>query len=482
MNSFEVNLESSALRKSVPEADWVRFLTAQRWFSGKGRTIASVHPIASCRVDSAMAVVILRVGYHAEFEDYVLPLLVGNDEDTSIVARVEGRPLLDALAYAEVWARLLGVFSQSTLPGFKLTLQSELIGGRLPASDKIHVGSTDQTNSWAVVGGLFVKAYRRLQPGENLDVSVSRFLTLRKARNAPALRAVLVGKGAWGDATLLSVQEAVPNAGTGWDLACVQVAAIAKNEVIGYEPWTLLGQRVAELHRTLALDGADGFGVLPLHVPDLDAVSKAAQALARSVLGELAEADLVPEAAEQAALLKSKTSKLLNRLKAPRLPVGSCHRQRIHGDIHLGQVLWDGRDFTIIDFEGEPARTYEERLRKHSVAKDVAGMLRSFDYAARSGLPAGADAIAIDAARMWRNLARNAFMEGYEAAIGDEPFLPSDPELRNALFALYKLEKAFYELHYELGHRPDWVGIPLAGLLEIADEAPVRKRASRPKK
>ena len=86
-----------------------------------------------------------------------------------------------------------------------------------------------------------------------------------------------------------------------------------------------------------------------------------------------------------------------------------------------------------------------------------------------------------DAARIWRNLARNAFREGYETSIGAEPFLPSDPDVRNALIALYELEKAFYELHYELGHRPDWVGIPLAGLLDLAEEAPVRRRAARPK-
>lgn len=144
-------------------------------------------------------------------------------------------------------------------------------------------------------------------------------------------------------------------------------------------------------------------------------------------------------------------------------------------------MLWDGSDFTIIDFEGEPARVYEERLRKHSVAKDLAGMLRSFDYAARAGLPEKAGVEVRQNARIWRNLARNAFREGYEDEIGAEPFLPSDRDLREALIALYELEKAFYELHYELGHRPDWVGIPLAGLLDLAADAPVRRRASRPR-
>jgi len=482
LNSFEVHLESAALRKAVASEVWIRFLSDQRWFSGKGRAITSVYPVASCPVDSALAVVILRVGYQSEFEDYVVPLLVGTGEETDAIAWVNGRPLLDALRYSEGWRRLLGVFSHSTHPGHKLTMHSELLAGRLPTSEGIHLGTADQSNSWAVMGGFFVKAYRRLMAGENLDVTVGRFLTLRKVSNSPVLRGVLVGKGAWGEATLLSVQEAIANQGTGWELACDQVASVASGKIISYEPWTLLGQRLAQIHKALASDGDDAPGTMPLHTPDLEAVSRAAQALARSVLVELGESDLLPEAFEQAALLKTKVSKLLNRLKAPRLPVGSCHRQRIHGDLHLGQVLWTGADFTIIDFEGEPARAYDERLRKHSVAKDIAGMLRSFDYAARAGLPADANLATRESARIWRNLARNAFREGYESAIGAEPFLPSDRDLRNALIAMYELEKAFYELHYELGHRPDWVGIPLAGLLDLAeDAAPVKKRAVRPK-
>lgn len=482
MNSFEVNLESAALRKAVPQEVWIQFLTRKRWFSGKGRTLTSVHPVASSLVDSALAIVILRVGYPSEFEDYVLPLLVGSEEESSdVIAWVNGRPLLDALAFAEGWRRLMGVFAQSSTPGHKLTLHTEILGGRLPPSHSVHLGSTDQSNSWAVVGGLFVKAYRRLQAGENLDVSVGRYLTLQTTPNAPVLRGVLVGKGAWGDATLLSVQEAVPNQGTGWTLACKQVAAVANNEIITYEPWTILGIRLAQIHQVLASNKPDAPGTVMLQGPDLEAVARAAQASARSVLAELASSQLEPEAAALALELKSKTNKLLNRLKAPRLSVDPCHRQRIHGDLHLGQVLWDGSDYTIIDFEGEPARPYEERLRKHSVAKDIAGMLRSFDYAARAGLPEDADPSVHQAARIWRNLARNAFREGYESSIGAEPFLPSDPELREALIALYELEKAFYELHYELGSRPDWVGIPLAGLLDLAADAPVKKRAARPR-
>jgi maltose alpha-D-glucosyltransferase/alpha-amylase len=189
--------------------------------------------------------------------------------------------------------------------------------------------------------------------------------------------------------------------------------------------------------------------------------------LAREVLASLSQAHLPAAAAGLATVLQHNAPALLRKIKAPAIPPGTCHRQRVHGDIHLGQVLWDGKAFTILDFEGEPARPMEERRRKQSPARDLAGMLRSFDYAARAGLPVGTGLVGEQAATDWKRKARKAFRFAYEKSIGNEPFLPSDTGLRNKLVNLFELEKAFYELKYELGHRPDWVEIPLAGLLEL---------------
>lgn len=467
MNSFEVRLDTRTLSKAVRQDEWMAFLQGQRWFSGKGRNIASVAPRACCPVDSALSIAVLRVSYGADDqEDYLLPLLVGTGEETGGIAQVGGRPLLDALSREEGWRRLLESFGRSRHSGQDLSLRVELLGPA-PRQGVFRLGSVDQTNSWSIVGDLFVKAYRRLQIGENLDVEVCRFLTMRGGSRTPVLRGVLSVEGEFGEATLLSLQDAIPNQGTGWELACQQVARTVDGGEPDLAPWTLLGRAMADLHRVLASDGPGAIGTLPLHPPDLQAVAVAAKALAREVLSELATTELPPAASGLADLLRHRTAGLLRRIKAPQIPAGTCHRQRIHGDIHLGQVLWDGSVFSILDFEGEPGRAVEERRRKQSPAKDLAGMLRSFDYAARAGLPLGTGQEGELLARQWRNKARKAFRSAYEEAIGSEPFLPSDPVLRGKLVDLFELEKAFYELKYEMRNRPDWVEIPMAGLLDL---------------
>lgn len=467
MNSFEVRLDTRTMSHAIGTPSWVRFLVGQRWFSGKGRAISAVQVISTCVVDSALVVAVLRVIYEiGEDEDYLLPLLLCADGTSGEIGRIEGRPLVDALSLEEGWRRLLEAFGRSQHLG-DLELRVDLESSFSSRKGEFILGSTDQTNSWAIVGGLFVKVYRRLQPGENLDVEVCRFLTRVGHPGSPALRGTITALGAFGEATLLSVQDLVPNQGTGWDLACKQVAAVVAGEEFDVLPWERLGASLAKLHRVLA--APQGPGTSPLTAPDLKSCAQSALALARNVLAELEGAKLDPAASGLAQVLRFRTSNLLRRIKAPQIPSGVCHRQRIHGDIHLGQVLWDGTDFIIIDFEGEPARPVEERRRKYSVAKDVAGVLRSFDYAARAGLPANAGAKGEALANQWRNRSRIAFRSAYEQEIGGEPFLPSDPALAEQLIALFELEKAFYELRYELSHRPDWVQIPMAGLLDLTN-------------
>ncbi len=467
MNSFEVRLSTRTVAQSIPAQAWIQFLVRQRWFSGKGRTITSVQVTATCVVDSALVVAVLRVIYEVgEDEDYLLPLLLCVDCPGEAIGQIEGRPVVDALSVEEGWRRLLEAFGRSQHPG-DLELRIELESNFSFRKGEFVMGSTDQTNSWAIVGGMFVKVYRRLQHGENLDVEVCRFLTRAEFPLTPVLRGSITARGAFGEATLLSVQDLIPNQGTGWDLACKQVSAVVNGQEVDSKPWEELGVSLAKLHRVLA--SPEGPGTSALNTPDLKAWAQLALALARNVLTELDGAKLDPACSGLAQVLRFRTSNLLRRIKAPQIPSGVCHRQRVHGDIHLGQVLWNGDKFFIIDFEGEPARPVEERRRKYSVAKDVAGVLRSFDYAARAGLPEGAGAKGEAIANQWRNRSRSAFRSAYEREIGGEPFLPNDPALSDQLIALFELEKAFYELRYELSHRPDWVGIPMAGLLDLTN-------------
>jgi maltose alpha-D-glucosyltransferase/alpha-amylase len=151
-------------------------------------------------------------------------------------------------------------------------------------------------------------------------------------------------------------------------------------------------------------------------------------------------------------------------------------KTRHHGDYHLGQVLVVGNDFQIIDFEGEPARPLGERRKKHSPLRDVAGMLRSFDYAIRSALmDLGAErADQLEGlepwVRLWEERTRQAFLDGYQEGVGDAASYPEDEEHARALIELFTLEKALYEIRYELDNRPDWVGIPIKSVLDLLED------------
>ena len=153
----------------------------------------------------------------------------------------------------------------------------------------------------------------------------------------------------------------------------------------------------------------------------------------------------------------------------------TASRTRVHGDYHLGQVLWSESDFYLLDFEGEPARPLEQRRLKESPLKDVAGMLRSFSYAAYAALlthnlGTWTDFERLDPwARIWERWAGASFLKGYLAVAEHAPFLPEDPLQRAQLLDLFLLDKALYELNYELNNRPDWVRIPLRGLAELLE-------------
>jgi maltose alpha-D-glucosyltransferase/alpha-amylase len=161
-------------------------------------------------------------------------------------------------------------------------------------------------------------------------------------------------------------------------------------------------------------------------------------------------------------------------------------RIRVHGDLHLGQVLSTGRDWVFIDFEGEPALPISQRRIKRSPLRDVAGMLRSFDYAARTSIP---DAVArgqvrseeraqellADRSEEWVTWVTVAFLRGYFEVIGDTDLVPKELHARRVQLDAHLIEKALYEIRYELDHRPDWVGIPIAGLRRLLQSAPVEE-------
>jgi maltose alpha-D-glucosyltransferase/alpha-amylase len=229
------------------------------------------------------------------------------------------------------------------------------------------------------------------------------------------------------------------------------------------------------MHLALASDSSSrAFAPEPFEKADLELVMTDAIGQAQTALQALADSAprLPAEVNRAAAELLKRRDTLLERIRCAKTLQFTASRIRIHGDYHLGQVLWSEQDFYIIDFEGEPARSMAERRRKQSPLKDVAGMVRSFGYAAYAGLFATTASRRSDFermepwARIWQTWITGAFLRGYFDTAANSLFIPALPSQRDALLELFVLDKALYELNYELNNRPDWVRIPLFSVLE----------------
>ncbi|HEV2133593.1 MAG TPA: maltose alpha-D-glucosyltransferase [Terracidiphilus sp.] len=384
------------------------------------------------------------------------------------------------------------------------------------------VGSAEQSNTSILYGDrLILKMFRRLQPGENPDVEIGRFLTevAHFAHIPPFLGEIAMTRPGWKKSTLAMLQGLVTNQGDGWEwflerlgtffsaVAALEAPAplTAPGFFVEFEPApaltenagdlldaaALLGRRTAGMHMALATPTRDAaFAAEPFTAEDLAREASRIVAEVTSALEVLKQkiTSLDDAACEDAGLVLARRRELLERAQSIAALSAAGMRIRIHGDYHLGQTLrvakdgtggghTDG-DFVLLDFEGEPARPLVDRRLKQSPLKDVAGMIRSFSYAASSALerhlgasaePAdGADPGGLAAwARCWYAAASAAFLREYRETMAAGPaILPPGPQCQ-PLFSAYVLEKALYELVYELNNRPAWVRIPLAGILNL---------------
>jgi len=349
----------------------------------------------------------------------------------------------------------------------------------------------DQSNlSIAFSDKIILKLYRRLREGEQPDVEIARFLTeVAEFEHTPRYLGHITHL-ADGPTTLAVAFAFVPNRGDAW-AGIIDALMLDLNE---HETWTsagdglpepvgfdfplaigaLLGQRTAELHSALATETTDpAFGTEPLTRDHLRHWAQDAVSDAEALLDRLETAQLPEDAAPLAKAVLAQRDTLLARLRSVGDLEPSGHLSRIHGDFHLGQVLLAQNDLAIIDFEGEPARSLEERRAKSSPLRDVAGMLRSFDYAAltviarhRASFGSTAEQ-ALERVREWHQSAISDFLENYWKHAGDAPYLPADEAARRSLLDLFLLQKAVYEAGYEFGNRPAWIGIPLSGILAL---------------
>jgi maltose alpha-D-glucosyltransferase/alpha-amylase len=373
------------------------------------------------------------------------------------------------------------------------------------------VGTAEQSNTSILYEDkMILKLFRRLQVGINPDIEVGRFLTeVAHFKAIPPMlgeiRLEMQGGGDEAVTSLAMLQELVPNEGDGWqwtmsDLArfyeslagcpvpeetgpAVSLFADAKvpkdlleRDTLYLDAAAHLGRRTGELHLALATDSDDvRFKEEPITTDDLELDAERAERQIAAGLGTLRLNlhSLSEPAADDAAAVLSRRLELLAYVGGLRKIEPSGKRIRIHGDYHLGQVLRTRNDFVLIDFEGEPARPLEERRRKQSPLKDVAGMLRSFSYAAWSALEQYAQRYPDRErnlqpwAQLWINTVSNAFLKSYRTTVAARSDLLPEAAQADVLLQGYMMEKAFYELAYELNNRPAWVRVPLAGILAL---------------
>jgi maltokinase len=322
--------------------------------------------------------------------------------------------------------------------------------------------SSEQSNSSVVFDEtLILKVFRRLEPGINPELEMLRFLGEHGFRNIPALGGWYAYSGGPLTATLGLLQEYVAGAIGGWELALGEIASAPESFL---DRLGRLGEVTAKMHSALGSDPSD-----PAFAPEEPSVESLGL-LTATVDEEIARVFLsLPDEDERLAPIAGRGEEVREQLRLLTHAGATGRVIRTHGDYHLGQTLVSGNDWIVLDFEGEPARTLAERRRKRSPLRDVAGMLRSFAYAATAAeLLHDAD-VPDD----WEERARWRFLDSYLDTV-DPTLLPVGNAAIERLLAVFELEKAVYELRYELDNRPDWVRIPVAGierLMEAAAEA-----------
>jgi maltose alpha-D-glucosyltransferase / alpha-amylase len=520
-SAFESPEALAAMVASIPH-EW---LHRQRWFRAKAREIVSLE-LADAGVFRPEAgvnlpVPALRVRYsEGEPEVYLLPFsfvrpveggeplithsgLVGEiDVFEGLMDGPGALALLDAIEHEHQAPTVHGSFR-----GRRTDQLARIEGKRAP----VRRVESEQSNTSIIFGdALILKIFRKLEAGENPDLEVTRFLVEHTGFTAlPALAGWIEYEGGEGEpASVAGLFEFVRNGGDAWAFtlralgrffaaaarSAADPASIAGREATRRMAGDFvasareLGRVTGELHAALAsVDTVPDFAPEAATEEDTARWVQEMRARAEVVFRELGRRlDAMPGGFPHAILndlnaLVRESAELSERLGEVRLLAEhGTVRIRIHGDLHLGQMLRreDGHpggpdEWVILDYEGEPARPIEERRGKVSPLRDVAGMLRSFDYALRVALrehdqdtPSGRASLE-EWGDAWVREIRRLFLEGYREGAGKASFLPRDEEALERALAAFELDKAIYELGYELNNRPDWIWVPLVGIRNI---------------
>jgi maltokinase len=436
------------------------FLQRQRWFAGRDRRV-NVVLVKSLSILNDGLPALLHVEAEVIYTDGAAEryqLLVGIDDHSpkanpSLVLgrlNVQGRELVayDALVDARLCQVLLDLMAAGAdLNGLRFRYSTPPGRGYRAASSRLL--DAEQSNTSVVYDERFIlKVVRRLEAGVNPDLEVTRLL----ARQGFSGVAAPVGWIESAESTLAVLKPFFAGSMEGWELALHRTRAWHSGDTAADfgEEAVALGTVTAEMHLALA----EAF-------PTSRAGARELQALRRRRQDELTRTiTLVPS-------LRSLAGGIRTVFEAAEKDFDDAHLQRIHGDLHLGQVLrLPGGSWVILDFEGEPARPMAERQAPDNPLRDVGGMLRSFDYAAFH--PLVTDSNGDEAgATTWTARARTAFLDGYWRAMSGAGYLPPDPA---TLLRGFELEKALYEVRLEAAYRPDWLPIPIGGVKRLVDD------------
>jgi trehalose synthase-fused probable maltokinase len=435
----------------VDEQTLIEYVTEQRWYGSKSRTVSH---------SQLLDVVTLR----ESAPEYALALVeirfdTGSHDIYQLLYACDGGALqLDGLQDPALARELVHAIRGSlTLQGNEGVVEFRPVTGFAglgrEMQDARSVGAEQSNTSIVFDEELILKVFRRLEPGINPELELLRFLTEHDFPNIAALGGWYAYSGGPTGATLGILQEFVAGGRDGWELG-LQESADAPDEFLSR--LRRLGEVTGEMHTVLASDQADS-----AFCPETPAV-EALGLLTATVDEQIAKVFLdLPDDEEAVAPIAGRGEEVREQLRML-TNVGSVGKViRTHGDYHLGQTMWSSEknDWILLDFEGEPARSLTERRRKQSPLRDVAGMLRSFAYLS----------IASGGSQDWEQQARSEFLEGYLETV-DQSLLPSGQAAIDRLLAVYELEKAVYELRYELDNRPDWVSIPVAGIQRLIEQ------------
>jgi trehalose synthase-fused probable maltokinase len=429
--------------------DWV---TGQRWFSAKSREVhVEVRTTVPICDDPGVGLLIAEArtpaGTHELFQ--------------LVVGMVDGRLDFDVLDQADRAAALADLLRQGGTAGDgDHTVSFRWADGAPAIGDPPAVRSlkAEQSNSSVVIDDtVILKVFRHLEPGENPELEMLEFLSSHGFENAPSLVGSYSLHGDLIDATLGVAQEFLGTAVDGWDMVQAALRDATTDDIA--VRLVALGEVVGEMHSALGSDASD-----PDFAPE-EATDEALPIFMATVDEEIEQVfSKLPEHEVFAPIL-GRGDDLRDRLR--RMSQGGSIGRLIrhHGDLHLGQTMWEQSEtrWTILDFEGEPSRPLRERRRKRSPLRDVAGMLRSFAYAASAAERAGTTL-----PDGWELSARSAFLQGYRSSV-EPSLLPAGEAAFTQVLAIFELEKAVYELRYEIDNRPDWAAIPVAGIARLLD-------------